>query len=333
MPLPTALNTMKPWLIRGAKLAVLLLVFWFIRRTLHDAWDQLTRQDSGLSPWNVQPLWLIASGAIYLLGFFFAGLFWRQLLRGLGQEAGLGETLRAYYIGHLGKYVPGKAMVVVLRAGLIRSHRVSTAVAAVSVFLETFTWLAVGGFLAATVLAVQQRGNPAALWGAVLMMVVMGVPTLPPVFRAIVRTSRTGRRYPETVAHLEKLNARTVLTGWLLNLLVWALLGVSYWAVLRGMGIAGVSLWHLPRYVGSVALATLAGFIILILPGGIGVREAALIEQMVPYLEPLTDNAAAIALLSAVWLRVVWLLAEVAISGILYVAGPRPTAAAGPQED
>ncbi len=67
------------------------------------------------------------------------------------------NTLRAYYIGHLGKYVPGKAMVVILRTVMVRGHRVDAAVAAVSVFFETLTMMAVGAFMAAGILAVRLR--------------------------------------------------------------------------------------------------------------------------------------------------------------------------------
>jgi hypothetical protein len=79
-------------------------------------------------------------------------MFWHRVLRGLGQDAGLGETLRAYFIGHLGKYVPGKALVVILRAGLIRSHRVDPLVAGTSVFVETLTLMGVGGVLSAIII-------------------------------------------------------------------------------------------------------------------------------------------------------------------------------------
>jgi uncharacterized membrane protein YbhN (UPF0104 family) len=49
-------------------------------------------------------------------------------------------------------------------------------------------------------------------------------------------------------------------------------------------------------------------------PGGAIVREAVLAQLMVPYLGD------AVALVSAILLRLVWLIAELLISGILYVA-------------
>ena len=55
-----------------------------------------------------------------------------------------------------------------------------------------------------------------------------------------------------------------------------------------------------------------AGFISLI-PGGLGVRDWILMTLLAP------QCGAKVALVSAVLLRIVWLLSEVAVSAILYV--------------
>ena len=117
-------TSLKRWLLTAGKVLVVVLVFWFVRHTIYEALEQLAKQ-----PLQLRFGWLAAAAGIYLLGLLPAGVFWHRLMITLGQDAGLGETLRAYYIGHLGKYVPGKAMVVVIRAGLIRSRRVNTGVA------------------------------------------------------------------------------------------------------------------------------------------------------------------------------------------------------------
>ena len=108
----------KKRLLLAVKLSIVLIVAWAVGDTLFKAWGQLAGYD-----WNLSPLWLIAAGSLYLLGLLPAGLFWCHVLRRLGQDARLGATLRAYYVGHLGKYVPGKAMVVVIRAGMVRGQR------------------------------------------------------------------------------------------------------------------------------------------------------------------------------------------------------------------
>jgi len=99
-------------------------------------------------------------------------------------------------------------------------------------------------------------------------------------------------------------------------------MGLSYWATLEAMGIPGLDpLGELPRYTASVALAVVGGFLLLVLPGGLGVREAALAKLMVPYLGTLLSHAQLAAVVSAALLRIVWLVSELVISGILYIGG------------
>ena len=320
-------STRKKWIFRGIKLLVVVLVVWAVRRTLYQAWSQL-----GEYPWQLQPGWLVVSGGLYVVGLVPGGIFWHRVLLALGQDARLGETLRAYLVGHLGKYVPGKAMVVVIRTGMVRSHRVDTAVAAVSVFFETFTMMAVGAFLAAAILAVGYRDQTMMFCGAVGLMILAGLPTLPPVFKRLVRLVGVGRSDPTITENIGRLGYKTLLMGFGLMTLQWCLLGLSYWATLRAMGVPDLDpLTHLPRYTASVALAMVAGFVLLVLPGGIGVREAALAELMIPFLKPrLAAHAELAAWASAAVLRLVWLVSELIIAGILYPLGMRKSGSVKP---
>ena len=298
------------WLTRLLKLIVFALVAWGIARTVQSSLADLRGHE-----WSLEPGYLALSGGLYLLGYLPSGIFWFAILRATGQQPRLLETLRAYYIGHLGKYVPGKAMVVVLRTGLIQSHRVDPAVAVVSVFLETLTMMAVGAFVAAAILlaVLPQNGLLALL--AVGLMIAAGLPTLPPVFRRLSHQVTSRTRRAETEVRLEGVTFPLMLAGWLGNLLGWALLGLSLWAAVRGVGDSQAApLTLLPVFTASVALAVVAGFLSLI-PGGAMVRELILAQIMAPVV------GQAVALVSAVVLRLVWLVSELAISVILYEFG------------
>jgi uncharacterized membrane protein YbhN (UPF0104 family) len=319
----------KTWLLRAGKALILVLVIWFIRRTLVDAWGQLFDDSDPAKHrvWQFHWEWLLAAGAIYVAALLPAGFFWYRALRALGQEARLAETLRAYFIGHLGKYVPGKAMVVILRVGLISGHRVHAGIAAASVFLETLTWIAVASFLAAACLAVQLRGHAWFLAGALGLLVAATLPTIPPIFVRLAKWARVGRSDPVVAAHLHNLRWPTLLLGWGLMAAGWLLMGLCYWATLQAMGVNVGAPWeHLPWLVASVALATVLGFLAVFIPAGMGVREAALAELMIPYLDTFPafrQDAAAVAVLSAVLLRLVSLVSELTVSGILYGLGFR----------
>ena len=179
------------WLSAAVKLLIVALVVWYVRRTLVDAWEQL-----GERRWQFDLGWLTLSGALYLLGTLLCGLFWHRALLALGQQVSLSRALLAYYIVHLGKYVPGKAMVVILRAGLVRGQGIDAALAAVSVFFETLTMMSTGALMAAAIVAFWFREQRLLFWAALAIVVVAGAPTLPPVFRRLVRLVGVGKTNP-----------------------------------------------------------------------------------------------------------------------------------------
>lgn len=298
------------WLLLLLKLAIFALVAWFVRGTLIAAWEQLGRH-----PLRLEPLWLLGAGGVYLLGLAPAALFWYYALRVMGQKPGIWDTLRAYYVGHLGKYVPGKALVVIIRVGMVGGEKVHMGVAAASVFVETLTMMAVGAFIAALIVAMALGEEVMLFWGAVGLMLLAVLPTLPPVFRPIAKAA-VGRNDPAVAARLRNLRYRTLAVGWLCMAPVWAAVGVSLWCVLRAMGIERFSPWDdLPTLTATAALATVAGFLSLI-PGGLGVRDLLLIHLLAhPGLFALGQVEAAVG---GALLRIVWVLSETLISAILY---------------
>ncbi len=66
-------------------------------------------------------------------------------------------SVRAYLISHLGKYVPGKAMVVVMRVGLTSPYGARPATAALATFYETIAMMAAGAAVAAVGFAAGPR--------------------------------------------------------------------------------------------------------------------------------------------------------------------------------
>jgi glycosyltransferase 2 family protein len=311
---------LKKWLLAVAKLAIIGVVLWAVGDTL---WSGLITL--GRDGWQMRWPWVLLAGVIYLAGLLPAGLFWWRVLWVLGQRTRFLETMRAYYIGHLGKYVPGKAMVVVLRAGLLQPGGARVSVAAAAVFFETLTMMAVGAFWAAAILAVWFRGHWTLCAVAIGLMLAAGVPTLPPLFRRLAKLARVAKSDPETQKRLDDIGYGTLATGWVMMTICWGMLALSLWATLKAMGIEGLDpIVDFPRYVASVSLAMVAGFLSLI-PGGLFVRDGILAELIEPYFQLVTTPLPAdvTAGLSAVLLRIVWLVAELVISGIVYF-GFRP---------
>ncbi|MEX0937988.1 MAG: lysylphosphatidylglycerol synthase domain-containing protein [Pirellulales bacterium] len=298
------------WLVRAFKLIVIAAVLWGVYRALRGSFDELREHT-----FELNYAWLLVAAAVYLVSLLPSGCYWLSILDSLGQRSTWLRGLRAYYIGHLGKYVPGKAMVVILRTGLVRGRGVRASVAAVSVFLETLTMMASGAFLAGLMILIQYRQH---LWLAALagvLTIAAGLPTLPPIFRRLVRWMPKRMLPDADQLPLERINFRLLATGWLATSVGWVLMGISLGATMRAMDIAGADILRLlPLYIACVSLAVVAGFLSLI-PGGAGVRElilGVLIAQ---------QFGQTAAVLTAVMLRLVWLGSEVVISSVLYVVG------------
>ncbi|TVS12292.1 MAG: UPF0104 family protein [Planctomycetaceae bacterium] len=302
------------WLKNLVRLTLLVLVTIGIWHTIGRAIEDLRAQEFELS--QIRPGYLLAAGLCYLAGLLPCWWFWHRTLQAMGQRPTCRETLRAFYIGHLGKYVPGKALVVVLRTDLVRSPRVSTSVAATSVFVETLTMMGMGAFIAAALLAALFREHVWLIVLALGLMIAAVAPTLPPVFRGLVRLVGVRRVDPDIDAALAGLDYRLMSLGWITVAAGWCLLGVSLWLVLQANGAPVTFTPHdLALVTACVALAIVAGFLSL-LPGGIGIREFVVMTLLA---QPFGAGVAAI---SAILLRLVWLLGEVLLAGVLYVWRP-----------
>ena len=110
--------------------------------------------------------------------------------------------------------------------------------------------------------------------------------------------------------------------GLLWSVCGWILMGLSLLSVVRAFDHAGaLSLFTLglaPVVIASVALATVAGFVVAVLPGGLGVREWVLMSALAPALG--SDRA----VVASLCLRLVWVVAELVAAAILMPLSRHP---------
>jgi uncharacterized membrane protein YbhN (UPF0104 family) len=293
------------------QLTITLLVIVFVGIAFWKPLQQLWEHDV-----NWREEYLVAAGAVYLLALGCSLAFWWLSLRSLGQSPAPLQVAWAYFIGHLAKYVPGKALVVLLRTVLIRGPNCRLEVAATTVVYETVVFMAVGALLATGVVLIQGPLGEHLNYTHVAMLLAGAVPLMiPPLFNAIMhRLTYPLRKLPDgTHAPFPRLGMNILGLGVLMQTACSIMVGVSLGFVILAVK-PEVNPWPmLPELVAKMAAATVLGFVIPT-PAGLGTREWAIMVLLQDQVG--SDYAALIALL----MRLTMLLSECAGTAILYLA-------------
>jgi len=319
---------LKKRLILAFKITIVLAVIGWVGWELcklHDRWDEIREHQ-----WNTNYLYLTLAGICYIIAYLPAAIYWRHVMQTLGQQPRWYETLRAYYIGHLAKYIPGKMGVLVVRVTLLNHKRTKISVAGASVFVETMTIMAVGAFVATLTLLIaiwmdapwlQHFDHFHIDWlnPEMLLLVALGtmictmLPILPPVFHFITR------KLKKYQIELEGMKFRTLALGWMLNIPIWIMLGFSLWLTMRGLGMESQSFFaELLFCTAAISVSIVVGFASM-LPAGLGAREMVLRHLLILFLisHPVAGlDAPVMALVIALVFRLISILAELAISAV-----------------
>ena len=228
-----------------------------------------------------------------LSGLLASGLCWRALLRALGSPLERQPALRIFFVGQLGKYVPGSVFAIAAQTELGRAHRLPRT-RVVTAGLLLLAVLTATGLLVAV--AVLPFASPDVLnsYAWVLLFLPVGLAVLaPPVLEWFLTTALRFARRPALDAALDR-RALAASVGW--ALVMWGCYGLHLLPLVLAQPHHG-SWWRLLVTVtGGYALAWTAGFLFLIAPAGAGVREAVLVLALASALA--RPEATAVAILS-----------------------------------
>ncbi len=262
--------------------------------------------------------YLLPAGLLYLACHTLWGTFWVQLLRGQGVTVGWLAGVRAYFVSQVGKYVPGKALVILLRVGLLKGTVASPTIIIVTGTYETLTNMAAGAVLGACLLPF--CGQLEAIdpqYRDFVPYSVFGVAFVPLVVLALNRlVRRVAAKYRKPDAPPIPVPSVWLIGRGMLQAMVgWCLLALGAWLTACGLSADPVPLTPatFAQYLCAVCVAYVIGFAALFLPAGGGLRELVLQWLLAP---PLGAVSAAVAVV----LRVVWTLAEAVAAVGLYFA-------------
>jgi len=248
---------------------------------------------------------------------------WRMLLTGWGSELHFGAAVRIWTISNLGKYLPGKVWSIGAMGVLAQREGVSGVSAAGAALLNALLNLGAGfGVIAIAGASEMDRVAPwlrsaSIVFSALFLICVALLPRLLPPLLLRVSTWRG-------LAPLERhLPSRTLWLVTALHALSWVGYGLAFMVFTRGVTphVAGAPAMFIAVYTASY----LFGYLMLFAPGGIGVREGAMVWLLVTVGLALEADALFLSLASRVWLTAVEVMPGL-IALLLKRAGSRSAA-------
>ncbi|MDA0281830.1 MAG: hypothetical protein O3B13_22395 [Planctomycetota bacterium] len=328
-----------------------LLVLWYVASQAKTLW-----QNSSSIDVNIDWKYLAAAGLISQLSWLPSTWFWHRLIVLLGGKSDAYPLIRAYYCGSLGKYLPGKAAVILIRSALLKQQQVSFVRASIASMVEAGAVMLVGGVVslafALTIIppdALPTRVSEAlpresTSWSGLLLLAAILIAATPliaaPANWVLKKISRT---VEQQVRKKEAGNSSTLTTAgtsnetnnvttdsivapltWrflsiasLMFALSWAGHGLSLLLVLRSLNPQMLSLDNWTIATAAAAAGTSIGFFAIFAPGGLAVREGLIITVLAP------STGGAIAVAAAGLYRLASLTAECLAAFTLYVVAPR----------
>lgn len=308
---------------RFAFLAALALVAWFVVRSLGAQWTSVRAAAAVLRPrWTL----VVLASAVVLATYALLVQSWRALLAGWGGRLEYWTGVRIWTVSNLARFVPGTLWSVGAMGVLADDAGVPPAAAGGAAILNTLLNLA-AGFIVVTALGgdYAARLAPGLTHARALAagMGVAGAVVLPAVLpRLTAFAARALRREAPPMLPL-----RTFVVAFGANLLAWLAYGLAFWTFARALLPAAGDNWA--GYVAVFTGSYLVGFLALLAPGGLFVREGAMVVALTSLgLVPGAADATLLAVASRLWLTVLEVTPGVAFLAAGALRGRRVPAAA-----
>ncbi len=304
------MNWKKTVVRAGQALVLFVLGYYLIYHNLLLGWRQLGELD-----WQLRLLPFVLSLLGISLIFLVNTQIWRMVVLAIG-----GVSIRpwraayVWFISNLGRYLPGKVWQIAGMAVMARAEGLSAMDAAASSVLNQVLLLLAGSVVGLALFPASLAGRFESLlqwtWLAAPLLLVFLHPGL--LNRLLDLAARLAGKPPVS----SRLRFRDLLVWFILNVLVWLGYGLCFHWFIRSL-IPGVELsWT--ESTGIYAVGYIIGFLVVVAPGGIGVREGMFTVLLTASLGSVA--ATVVALISRIWLT----LAELVPVAVLLAAGGLP---------
>jgi len=302
------MSTARRWFRRALQVAGITAACWYL---VHTASVHRAELRAVPLEWRVAPL-LLAS-LVTVAAWFLLVRSWSRSLRWWSEALPIAEAIRIWFITNLSRFVPGAVWQFAHVSAEAIGARISPLAATGAILFQQLVLLGTGLALAASlapVLPTSAMGTlqPAVALGVAslgVVAVIIFLPALAPALeRWTARLLRRDIRWPSP--------GRAELSRYVgVLVLPWVAYGVAFW--LFGLALLGDAAPGLLAASAAFIGSYVAGIIAVFAPGGLGVREAALVALLTPIVGP--APALLLAIGSRLWLVALEILTAIGVLG------------------
>ena len=285
---------------RWRTVAVAVAVLTFFGIALAARWRDVTARK-----WDPDPGYLALATVVLAVSYAMVAALWAAALR---RAAGLrlARGMRIWFASNLARYVPGNVWSFVGAVELARREgvprRTTLAVMTLAQLLSVGTALLTG--LPVLVAGKARLGLAAGLGGLAVALAAVLAVALRHRLAALLR-----RRYPEVGAGELAPSPGTAAALAAGYGLYWVVTGLAFALLIHSLRPLAAA--QVPLAVAAYAAAYAIGFLSLVTPAGLGVREGVLTVALVQIMP--AGAALAVALVSRLWM----MLVELAGAGVM----------------
>ena len=302
-------------LLRWGRLLIAVALIFFLVKRLYKLLAEIEGEVIAFQ----SPLWLIASLMLLLVYFSILGIPWLFSYRAAsGKSISFLSGWTFFQLSQLGRYLPGKIGQFVWMLSLSRRFGIEKTPAMFATCVQLAFQCCLGCILGLPILrhaetsrlqnwlvsSFQMPYKTGVLIASLGLVILGGAVAL--IYRRRIR--KTFPPLIEQCRAMFSVSGVLCLTG--TYLLLWAFLGIAFFVFIKSF--TPVSTSQLPIVTGTYAVAWSIGFLSIITPSGLGVREGVLSLLLTSALPPAT--ATLVALLSRLWT----LSAEFIVTGMAF---------------
>ena len=255
------------------RMIALLIALGFMAALVSTQWQALQSFQ-----WEFRPVWLIPSFALLALAWLLELSTWRFVLAGLGGRLRWSRAAQTWFLSTIVRYIPGNIWQFLGMAELAADDGVSRVSTFASIGVHQVLATLVGIVLAAVYFAAAGEGawleavRPL-LWLAPLTLVLCS----PPILRRSLNWLLGLLKRPPVDVTLTWGQVGLALLGYAG---VWLLMGSGF--ALLAASITPITAAQFAALVATWAAAYVIGYLSMLTPSGLGVREGVMILLLAP---------------------------------------------------